>query len=495
MGGRTTNYLAFDLGGSGGKLQLCRFDGERLSLEEVRRFDNEPVAANGCLYWDLWNIHRELDRGIRKAATIAGGPIRSIGLDSFSNDFSFIDKRGELLAPLRCYRDGRTERYKDAIYAKMSKERLYGLTGNQVAPFNTLMQLAAMREAGQGFMLDHAYKLLFTPDLLIHFMTGEAASEYTMASVSQMFDFAARDWNDEILEAFSIPRRLLCPIAESGTVVGRTRKEWNRESGSGGLDVVSVCEHDTASAFLAAASEGDRAIISSGTWSLVGAEVPSPVIGDFGFRHNIANEGGFGNRHRLIRNVMGLWIIQELARQYEERGESCRFAELEAAAAAAPPFAHRLDPDDPLFFSPPDMEEAIVRRCGERGGSAPRTAGETVRCVLEGLAFKYRWAVEKIEAVALRPLPSVHVVGGGSRNALLCQFTANSCGRPVLSGPSDATALGNILVQLVADRRIASIEEGQELIRTSFPAKEYLPRETALWDEKYAVFKETFALE
>ena len=294
-------YLAFDLGGSGGKLMLCLFDGEHIALEEVHRFDNEPVAARDCLYWDLWSLYRELNVGVRKAFERTGG-IRSIGLDSFANDHAFIDARGELLTPLRCYRDKRTVRHAQDIYAAISAQRLYEITGNQVAPFNTLMQLASMRLAGQGHILDNAHKLLFTPDLLVNLMTGAEVAEYTISSVSQMFDFTRNDWSDEILDAFQIPRRLFAPIVASGTMVGRTSSSYNYELGIRGLDVVAVCEHDTASAFLSAPSEGERAVISSGTWSLVGTEVPSPIITEEGFRNNIANEGGLPGRHRLLRS-------------------------------------------------------------------------------------------------------------------------------------------------------------------------------------------------
>lgn len=480
-------YLAFDLGGSGGKLLLGRFDGERLSLEEVHRFDNEPVAVNGGLYWDLLYIYRNMNLGVRKAAK-AG--VRSIGIDSFSNDFAFVDAQGELLTPMRCYRDGRTERYRDAIYARMPPERLYAITGNQTAPFNTLMQLAAMREAGQGHILDNAHRLLFAPDLLALFMTGESASEYTIASVSQMLDVRTGDWSAEILEAFGIPRGLLCGIARSGARLGHTRKAYEEELGIAGMEVVSVCEHDTASAFLAAPTPGARAILSSGTWSLVGTEVPSPIVEDLGYRYNIANEGGLPGRHRILRNVMGLWIVQEIRRQREARGEACSFADLEGAAAAAPPFAHSIDPDDSLFYAPLDMEGSVARRCSERAGKAPGTLGETVRCVLESLALKYRWALDRIEELAGRALPSVDLIGGGSRNGLLCHLAADACGRPVLAGLPDATALGNILVQLMADGRISSIEEGRELVRRSFPLAEYLPTDRGLWEDKYGEFKE-----
>ncbi|MGO8692562.1 MAG: rhamnulokinase [Rectinemataceae bacterium] len=494
MSKKDTSCLAFDLGGSGGKLVLCRFDGERISLEAVHRFTNEPVSANDCLYWDLWHIYRQMNEGVKRAAKLAKTGIGSIGVDAFSNDHAFIDARGELLTPLRCYRDGRTARYKDAIYAKMSPDRLYAASGNQIAPFNTLMQLAAMREAGQAHILDNAHRMLFTPDLLINFMTGEAAAEYTIASVSQMFDFGRRDWNSEILDAFEIPRGILCEIVDPGTVIGVTRESYNEMLGVSGFKVVSICEHDTASAFLAAPSEGERIIISSGTWSLVGTEVPEPIIEPLGYRYNIANEGGMEGRHRLVRNVMGLWIIQELRRQYELRGLGCDYAQMEDAAARAKPFACMIDPDAPVFFSPKDMESAIVRHCAEKMEQPPETMGEMVRCVTESLAFKYRWAVEKIEELVGRRLTVVNVVGGGSQNRLLCQFTANACNRPVLAGPDEATSLGNSLVQLLADGQISSIAEGKELVRRSFPIVEYLPREPNSWDEEYHKFVELFAL-
>jgi rhamnulokinase len=489
------NFIAFDLGGSSGKLFLGRFDGEHLSLENVHKFDNNPIPINNGLYWDVLNIYSQMNLGIKKAINHNNESIISFGLDTFSNDFAFIDKRGELLTPLRCYRDQRTERHKAAIYAKISPEKLYALSGNQIAPFNTLMQLAAMRESGQGYILENAYKMLFTPDLLINFLTGEVASEYTIASVSQMFDFGKNTWNQEILKAYNIPDNILGNIVRPGTIIGKTTDSYNKELDIPGFKVISVCEHDTASAFLASISKGDKAIISSGTWSLVGTEVQMPVINQLGYRFNIANEGGYKGRHRLIRNVMGLWIIQELKSYYNSHGERYSFTDMETAAAQAKPFAFRIDPDDLIFFSPEDMPLKINKRCLEVDAKAPQTMGETVRCAAESLAFKYRWAIEKIEQLIGKPLPIINIIGGGSRNRLLCQFTANACNKPVLAGLPDATALGNILVQLLANQQISSIEQGQDLVSHSFPIAEYLPCEMQVWEEKYQEFKAVFHLE
>ncbi|HBE79042.1 MAG TPA: rhamnulokinase [Firmicutes bacterium] len=489
------NCIAFDLGGSGGKLFLCHFDGEHLSLKDVHRFDNNPLSLNNGLYWNILNIYSHLNTGVKKAMQLADQPIVSLGLDSFSNDFAFIDQSGELLTQLRCYRDQRTEKHKAAIYAKMSPERLYSLSGNQIALFNTLMQLAAMQESGQGYILKNAHKMLFAPDLLINFLTGETASEYTIASVSQMFDFSKNTWNDEIIRAYDIPPNIFCDIVTPGTIIGKTKNSYNKELDITGFNVVSVCEHDTASAFLSSMSKGDHIIISSGTWSLVGTEVNAPIINPMSYRYNIANEGGFRGRHRLLRNVMGLWIIQELRNYYNSHGQQYSFADMEEAATQAKPFAHRIDPDDLIFFSPEDMPLKISQKCMEFDGKSPQNMGETVRCAVESLAFKYRWSIEKIEQLIGKSLPIINIIGGGSKDRLLCQFTANACNKSVLAGLSDATALGNILVQLLANRQISSLEQGQDLIRQSFPIAEYLPCETPVWEEKYQEFKATFHLD
>ncbi len=489
------NYIAFDLGGSGGKLFLGRYDGERLALLDVHRFENNPISIHNGLYWDIFNIYKQLNTGVKKAAELAEGPIISMGLDTFSNDFAFIDKNGEVLTPLRCYRDIRTEKYKNAVYAKMSPDMLYTQSGNQIAPFNTLMQLAAMQESGQGYILEKAYKMLFTPDLLIHFLTGVAASEYTIASVSQMFDYNQNTWNEEIIKTFNIPRQILGDIVKPGTVLGETQSTYNKELNLSGFKLVSVCEHDTASAFLASISKGDKAIISSGTWSLVGTEVKQPIINAMGYKYNIANEGGVEGRHRLIRNVMGLWIIQELRNYYNNHGAQYSFEDMEMAASQAKPFAYRIDPDDLIFFSPEEMPLKISQKCLEIDGKAPQTMGETVRCAAESLAFKYRWAIEKIEQLVGKQLPMINLIGGGSKDKLICQFTANACNKPVLAGLSNATALGNIVVQLMADKQIASIEQGQELIQRSFLFSQYQPCDAELWNEKYGEFKAVFHLD
>ncbi|HOL17172.1 MAG TPA: rhamnulokinase family protein [Bacillota bacterium] len=489
------NYLAFDLGASSGKMYLGRWDGAKLALETVHRFDNAAVPLAGGLYWDFIGIFQAMNLGVQKAAALTGNRLASLGIDTFANDFSLISRAGDLLAPVRCYRDDRTLHHREAIFSRMSPRQVYQATGNQISRFSTLMQLAAMREEGQGYLLDHAYKLLFLPDLLSYYITGEVIAEFTISSVSQLYDFLAGDWSEEVLAAYRIPRELLGEIVPPGTVAGSTLKSYRERYGVGPFSVIAVCEHDTASAFLASPLEGDGAIISSGTWSLVGTLVDQPVINTIGFAHNIANEGGYGGRVRLIRNLMGTWLIQELRTDFRRQGRDYSFEELSAMAAQAAPFAYIIDVDDELFYAPGDMAAKIRQRCRERLGRAPENAGELVRCVCESLALKTRWAVEKLEQFTGKALPVISIVGGGAQDQLLCQFMASACGRPVMAGPIEAAALGNILVQMIAGGQLKNIEQGQELIRRTFPLVHYQPRDTDRWAEAYRLFQSIYQLE
>lgn len=479
------NYLAFDLGASSGKLFSGAFDGERLTIKPVFGFPNVLVNVRGALYWDFLNIFRQMSEGIRKAASETR--VDSFGIDSFNNDFSFIDQKGELLFPVRSYRDPRTEFYADRIYHTMSPRTLYGYTGNQIAPFNTLMQLAAMREAGQDYLFEKAHRLLFLPDLLGFALTGEEVTEYTLAAETQMLNWETRDWIDAVLNAYGIPRALFAPITMPGRVTGRAAID-----GIPPFDFVSVCEHDTASAFLASPLGANSAIISSGTWSLVGVESPKPVICEAGFRWNMANEGGLPGHHRILRNVMGSWLLQELRRDFAQRGEDFDYVRIQEEALAAEPFQFLADPDDPRFYYPGGMIGKIAEACREISGRAPETPGAYFRLVYESLALKYRLVLDRLEALTGRRYGAVNIVGGGSKDALLAQFTANALGRRIVAGPADATSIGNILVQMLAFGDISSVEQGRALVAASFEASEYLPREEALWRAQYERFLDAF---
>ncbi len=483
-------YLSFDLGASGGRLSRGVFDGERLSLREAHAFPNRIVRLGDGLYWDFLHIHGQLALGLARAA--ADRPFCSLGIDGFNNDFSFVGPQGDLLFPVRSYRDPRTVRHENAVYGKISPRTLYGLTGNQIAPFNTLMQLAAMREEGQAFLLDHAHRLLFLPDLLGYYICGEAYTEYTLASETQMLDWASRDWIDGVLRLFGIPRRLFAPLVMPGTPVGEASGVYLKQHGLPPFGLTAVCGHDTASAFLAAPLAGDGAVISCGTWTIVGAENDAPVITDYGFAHNIANEGSLPGHHRISRNVMGLWLLQELRADYASMGLSLGFGETQALAREAEPFAFLLDPDDPSLFHPGNMAEKIARVCRGTAGKAPRTPSEHFRCVYESLALQYRWALERLEHLLKRRFGSVSLVGGGSRDALMAQFAANALARPVAAGPAEASSVGNLLVQMLSRGEIADVRQGREVVARSLPAVEYLPRDAGPWDEQYRRFTELF---
>ena len=487
------DYLAYDLGASSGKLFRGMYDGSRLTLETVHRFDNAVIPLTNGLYWDFLSVWRNLCLGIQKASREC--TIRSIGVDSFCNDFSFIDQDGELLSPMRAYRDARTIRCGEAIYEKMSQWQLYQETGNQIAYFNTLMQLAAMRREQKDVLLDDAHRLLFLADLIAYYLTGEELAERTVSSVSQMYRFDAEDWSDLILETFRIPRRLFGTLTDSATLSGRTTQSFCKTWGLEEFDFISVCQHDTASAFLAVPGSDDRAIISCGTWSLVGCENNEPIINDYGFQNNIANEGSLPGHHRLLRNVMGSWLLQELRSEYLADGHDYSYARMEELAKDHPAFGFLIDVDDPRFFSPGDMRQKIRESCWSPAGGQPETVGQFVRCIYESLALKHRWAVEKLEILTGRRFPMISIIGGGSKDALTCRMTASACGRPVIAGPSDASALGNILAQLLAYCEIRDVAQGRELIRNSFSSIQYDPAQSEQWEQVYGEYVEKFHLQ
>ena len=469
------NILAFDLGASGGKLFLATIDGERVSIQDIHRFENVSCSMNGALFWDIIAIYKEMNVGIKKAIALTGDQIDSFAIDSFSNDFGFIDKHGTLLTPVRCYRDKRTERHADKI-------------GNQNALFNTLMQLAAMREDGHGFILDNAYKMLFIPDLLIYFLTGRAISEYTLSSVSQMYDFHKDDWCQEILDTYNIPRRLFGRLTKPGTLLGGTQESYNRMLETRGFPVSVVCEHDTASAYLSSPLTTDCALASCGTWALIGTELEHCVITPEGYAANLANEGGYPGHHRLLRNVMGSWFIQETRRYYREHGKDYSFSELGDMAEASEPFRYLFDPDDTMFYDPGNIPVKIQNYCMEHYHSRPETTGEIVRSIYESLAMKFRWTVEQLERASGKILPVINMMGGGSKAGILCQFVANASGKKVIAGPEEATAIGNITVQLIAVGAASTLEEAKMMMAPAVQTKEYLPAHADEWNVQYQRF-------
>lgn len=484
-------YVAFDLGASSGKLFEGVLRKGRLELTPVHSFANGIVRLGDGLYWDFMGIWREMCAGLRKAEQ--RGHVDALGVDSFNNDFSLIGSDGALLAPVRAYRDPRTLRHWDAIFAKISQRELYMKSGNQIAPFNTLMHLAAMGLDGQHHMLEGARHLLMLPDLIGYYVTAREGIEYTLAAETELMDLRDRTWIDALFRLYDIPKRLMPPLRLPGTVLGPSTAGFNADCGIRGLQFVNVCEHDTASAFIGSPL-GERAVvISSGTWALVGVEAPAPVIDEFTFAANIANEGGPEGHHRVLRNVMGMWLIQELKRDYERAGQRFSFPEIADMAAAAAPFVFPIDPDDPEFYLPGDMRDKVRRVSLRENGCAPETPAEFFRCVYEALAMKYRWVVELLETAVGRRYEVINIIGGGCQDKLLDQFTANACAREVQAGPADASAIGNLLMQMVAMGEVADIPAGRSVVARSFPMEVFHPDDERAWTAQYARYQRCFA--
>ncbi len=476
--------VAIDLGAESGRAVVGTFDGERLALEDVHRFPNVPVAVAGTLHWDFLRLFGDVTAGLRRAA--AGGPVASVGVDTWGVDFGLLDVRGRLLANPVHYRDGRTEGMPDLAFAVVPRDEIYAATGIQFMPINTLYQLWSMVRAGDP-LLGQADRLLMMADLFHHFLAGSAVAEYTNASTSQCLDPVTREWARPLLERFGIPTGILPPVVAPGTVLGPVRADIADETGLRDARVVAPGSHDTASAVVGAPLAGPTtAFLSSGTWSLIGLEMPAPVISAASLAANLTNEGGVGGTVRLLRNVVGLWLVQESRRALWPAGDAPSYEELAVLAEAAPAFTAFIDPDDERFLRPGNLPARVRAFCAETGQPAPDDNGTLIRVVLESLALRYAVAVDELARASGHPIEAIHVVGGGSNNRLLCRLTAGATGLPVRAGPVEATASGNLCVQAIAAGELASIAEARELIARSFPVTAYEP--AGDWAEARARF-------
>jgi len=481
--------LAFDYGASSGRAILGKFDGEKLELSEVHRFSNDPVEVNESLYWDILRLFHEMKQGILKCKKSGDRDISGIGIDTWGVDFGLLDSKGNLLGNPYHYRDSRTEGMIEEASKIMPERELYQHTGIQFQKFNTLYQLLSMK-INNSPILEKASTLLFTPDLLRYFLTGEKTTEYTIASTSQMLNAEKGEWDRYVIDKMGLPYNILTEIVNPGTVAGSIRKSVCEELGIERMPVIAVAEHDTGSAVMSVpAVDGKYAYLSSGTWSLLGIEADRPVINDVTYKLNYTNEGGFNRTTRLLKNIMGLWIYQECKRTWDKAGEALSFDELEAMAAEAKPFTCFIDPDNDLFYSPGNMPGKIREFCKSTGQHVPESKGEIVRCIMESLAMKYRQAIEGLETIAGYRIPVLHVMGGGCKNKILCQFTANAIGRPVIAGPVEATATGNVICQLIALGEVSGIKEARMLVSKSFPTSEYTPEDCDSWSEAYDRWK------
>lgn len=482
----TKRVLAFDFGASSGRAIIGCFDGDKITLEEVHRFSNDPVSVGGTVYWDVLRLFYEIKQGIIKAK-IAGG-FDSIGIDTWGVDFGLIDSEGKLMENPVHYRDARTVGLVDEAFKTMPKEKLYGITGIQFMELNTLFQLISLKKY-RPWMLERADKMLFMPDLFGYMLTGKMCAEYSIASTSQLIDLDKRMWSKEILDAFGIKESVFAPLVQPGTVLGELSKEVCEECGVDPVPVISVCGHDTQSAITSVPCEnGDFAFLSSGTWSLFGTELDKPIVNETSMNINITNEGGFDGSTGFLKNIIGLWLIQESRRQWKREGKEYSYADLEKLALAAEPFKCFIDPDAPEFVPHGNIPERVREFCRKTGQYVPETVGEIMRCIYESLAMKYRLTFEKLRECTERDYPVIHVIGGGTKDGLLCQMTANSCDRTVKAGPIEATVMGNVAVQLMSDGSVKNIGQARKIVADSSELKTFEPKDTDKWAGAYEDF-------
>lgn len=479
-------YLAFDLGAESGRALLGEMRSGVITIEEVHRFSNDPVEYGGSLHWDAPRLWFEMRKAL---SMLEGNRLAGIGVDAWGVDYALLGERGALIENPYHYRDQRTRGTMETVFQKVSREEIYRRTGIQFMPINTLYQLfAAKRDTPD--LLRAAKTLVTIPDLFHFWLSGTAVCEFTNATTTQMLDPVKHAWCTELLQQLELPSELPAPIVEAGTVIGKLRDEVGARCMLAGTPVIVPACHDTGSAVAAIAAREGTAFLSSGTWSLVGTELDAPLITNEAMRLNFTNEGGVCGTTRFLRNVMGLWLLQGCRQLWALSGKTYEYAELMDLAAHEPAFAQLIDPDDETFLRTRDMPSAIDQFCQRTQQPSPKSPGAYTRTVLEGLAFKYRNVIAYLEQLTGTPIRDIRVIGGGSRNRLLNQFTADATGRRVIAGPVEATALGNIAVQLLATGKARSLAEMRATIESSFPTEPFEPRDTDKWERHARRFRQ-----
>lgn len=486
----TDSFVAFDLGAESGRALLGTLEDGLLRMKEVHRFPNSPINVLGHLQWDVFRLFEELKVGLKAALAAALTAPQdqpcSIGIDTWGVDFALLGEDGMFLGLPFAYRDKRTDGMLEELFRLVPRREVYKYTGIQFQQFNTLVQLLAMKRS-RSTALDSARHLLFIPDALTYMFSGVRCSEFTFATTSQLMDPRSGSWVPELFRAIGVDPEIMQRIVQPGTVLGPLAPDPARECGAAPLSVVAVGSHDTASAVASVpATDGRWAYISSGTWSLLGVELPHPVITDEGLEGNFTNEGGVGGKIRFLKNLVGLWLLQECRRAW---GLQPGYEDLMKLAAAAEPFRSFVNPDDHRFYRPESMPAEIAAYCSATGQRVPESQGEFARCILESLAMKYREAIDQLTGVLGHSLDRLHIIGGGSRNRVLCQYAANVTGLPVVAGPVEGTAIGNLLVQAMAAGILPSLSACREVVKRSFELTEYLPVDRDRWEEAYARFR------
>jgi len=485
------SYLAVDLGAESGRVIAGRFDGQLIAIEELHRFPNGPVSLAGSMRWNVLGLWDGIRQGLSRAAG-KFDDLRSVGVDTWGVDYVLLDSAGELLGLPYHYRDSRTQGLLNAVTSELSHEKIFAESGLQFMEINTLYQLVAHLQHDPALM-ERADRMLLMPDFFHWCLSGSRVVEFTNATTTQLVHPTRRTWSETLLRELRLPRQAFGEIVPPGTNLGTLRSDVAEGTGLGRLKVVAPATHDTGSAVAAVPVEqGGRpnwAYISSGTWSLIGVEVADAVLSEKAQRFNVTNEGGVDGTYRLLKNVMGLWLVQELRRSFERSGKTFDYAELARLAANATPFGSLIDPDADAFLRPHDMASAIRTYCERTGQVPPDTEGAFVRCALESLALKYAVVIARIEELTGVAVEVIHVVGGGGRNALLNELTASACGRPVIAGPVEATALGNVLIQARSDGEIGSLADLRAIVRASVELTTFEPRQSAGWQDAAARFQ------
>ncbi|MFC5649203.1 rhamnulokinase family protein [Paenibacillus solisilvae] len=488
-----STVLAFDLGASSGRALIGEFiqsddDAKpKLQLKEIHRFPNQPIQVGNHLHWDILRLLHEIKTGIRIAFQEGYKP-QTLGIDTWGVDFGLLDRNGELLGSPYHYRDAQTEGLIEEVDGMIGRDVLFQQGGLQFMPFNTIYQLYAMKKASSP-KLDMAQTLLLTPDLLAYFLTGKRNCEFTMATTTQLFDPRKQAWNTGLMDRLGIPSRLFLEPVAPGTAIGPLSDVVCRELEVPPIQVVAVGTHDTESAITAVPAGDERfAYLVCGTWSLLGTELKEPLLTPETLSLEFSNEGGVGGTYQLLKNIMGLWILQECKREWDEQGTVISYEELAQLAENAEPFRSLIQPDDPRFYSPSGMVEKIRSFCQETDQPVPKTKGQIARCILESLALRYREALEQAEKLTGNVFSGLHMVGGGIQNKLLCRLTAGALGRPVWAGPVEASAIGNMLMQLVSRGHCDGLLSARKLSAASFPVMSYEPEETESWNQAYIAF-------
>ncbi|WP_102026655.1 rhamnulokinase [Salirhabdus sp. Marseille-P4669] len=479
---------AFDLGASNGRLMLSTFDGEKLHIEETHRFSNHPVFLTNHFYWDLLRIFQEMKVGIAKSIKSGHTDVASLAVDTWGVDFGLLSKSGELLSNPYSYRDNQTFRGMELVLEKTTKQDWFRRSGVEPSPINTICQLLAIQER-QPELLEKAESLLLTPNLVSYLFSGVKANEYTISTTTSLFNVEKQDWDKELMELYPLPTNLMAPVVKPRTILGPTVGAINKELNMNPVQVIASAGHDTACALAALPiKQENAAFMSCGTWILVGVQVKEPVVSEEAFEWGFTNEGTMDGEYRLLKNSMGLWLIQQCKQIWEREGRAITYAEEAELVQGAKPFQSFIDPDKKEFLNPENMPQQIQSYCDRTGQTIPETKGAILRTILESLALKYRWVMERLEHLTNKPIEVINMGGGGIQNEWLCQFTANATQRTVVAGPIEVSSIGNAIGQFMALGEIKDLQEARQIVEHSFTTKIYEPQSQSEWEAAYERF-------